>query len=76
MIEGRDIQPDRKIYYLGAVVLKAIAESPSEQFDFLEVFQSVNKQEKISMNLFVLTLDWLFLLGVINNINGVFQRCF
>ena len=42
-------------------------------FDFFELFQV---KEKITMNLFLLILDWLFVLGLIDNKNGVIKKCF
>lgn len=77
MIVSRDIHPERDFYYMGAKVIKVLEESKSKVIDFFEVYSSLKEQEKISVNLYVLTLDWLFLLNVIEkNENGDLVRCF
>ncbi len=77
MIVSRDINPERDFYYLGAKIIEIISESTSERFDFFDVFETLNKSEKISINLFSLTLDWLYLLGVIEKFDkGKIIKCF
>ncbi len=71
-----DVKPEQKIYYLGAKLIKILTEIPQLKIDILTVFQLLNNEEKISMNLFTLTLDWLFILGVIKNNNGKLEKCF
>ncbi|KAA6322613.1 hypothetical protein EZS27_027862 [termite gut metagenome] len=75
MILGKDIHPQRKIYYLGAIVIE-ILKSTDNRGDFFSLYQQVSEKEKISMNLFTLTLDWLFLFGLIENRKGLIQKCF
>ncbi len=44
---------------------------------FFDIFQKLNETEKISINLYSLILDWLFLLGVIRkNKKGTLEKCF
>jgi hypothetical protein len=76
MILGKDTHPTRNIYYLGSVVLGIIKSSSKDKIDFFDTFQKLNEKEKVSMNLYTLTLDWLFLLGAIKNNNGRFEKCF
>lgn len=77
MIVSSDINPERDVYFLGAKVIEIMDVLQSRQLDFFEVFQSLNKNEKVSMGLFTLTLDWLFLAGVINKTNkGDLEKCF
>ncbi len=76
MILDRDIHPERKIYYLGSLVLNIIKDSPADNIDVFDAFQELNKREKISMNLFILTLDWLFILGTVKMNRGKIQKCF
>ncbi len=76
MIIGKDIHPERKIYYLGALVLGILKKSPESKLDFFYIYQKVNESETVSMKLFTLTLDWLFLLGVINSNKGHIEKCF
>lgn len=76
MIINKDINPEREIYYLGALVIDILDKSPKSKIDFFDAFQQLNEQEKVSMNLFSLTLDWLFMLGAINSKNGYVEKCF
>lgn len=76
MIIGRDITPKRKIYYLGAQVIGVLNNIGSNEVDFFELFHQMNKKEKISIGLFSLTLDWLFVLNVIEMKGGIIKKCF
>ena len=76
MILGKDIHPQRKIYYLGAIVIEILKSTDSKGDDFFSLYQQVSKKEKISMNLFALTLDWLFVLELIENKRGLIHKCF
>jgi hypothetical protein len=76
MILNKDIHPRRKIYYLGAIVLDVIKQSPNKEIDFFDTFQQLNEREKVSMNLFILVMDWLFLLGAIDTNREKIKKCF
>ena len=75
MIIIQDNNPQRDLYFLGAKVIE-ILNDPKQTFDFFDVFQSLKEKEDVSMNLFVLTIDWLYLLGVVKSKNGKFEKCF
>lgn len=77
MIVSRDIHPERDFYYLGAKVIKLLGQSKADIFDFFEVYTALKKEENISINLFVLTLDWLYLINAITtNQKGDLIKCF
>lgn len=76
MIVSKDINPEREIYYLGALVIDVLNKFPENKVDFFDVFQRLNEQKKTSMNLFALTVDWLFILGAVNSENGYLEKCF
>lgn len=76
MIINKDIGMKYKIYYLGSTVLSEITSSALTEFDILDVFARVKQAEPISMNLYNLTLDWLFMLGAIDIKNGRIIKCF
>ena len=47
------------------------------EIDYFDLFLSVNKSNKVSLNLYSLVLDWLFILGVIKKGNkGLIIKCF
>ena len=77
MIVSKDINPERDFYYLGAKTIEILADTDNSHIDFFKVYSQLYKSENISMNLFVLTLDWLYLIGAINKpIKGNIVKCF
>lgn len=74
MIVGKDIQPERKLYFLGAKVIDVLQKSTQEQ-DLISIYHTLNNKE-ISINMLLLTLDWLFLLGAIRINKGKIIKCF
>lgn len=77
MIIDKDTHPERDCYYLGAVLIDLLSESDTEEVDYLDLYDAFNQQQSISINLYALTLDWLFLLGVISQgEQGRIKKCF
>jgi len=77
MIVSKDINPERDFYYLGAKTIEVLSSSKEKKMDLFNVFNTLKITEDISLNLFTLTLDWLFILGVIDNSQkGYIVKCF
>ncbi len=77
MILGKDTNPSKHIYFLGAKVLGILKDEDKKEINFLDTFHKLNTEEKVSMNLFTLTLDWLYLIGVVKkNTKGQLEKCF
>lgn len=77
MIISRDINPDRDFYYLGAKIIEILSSSNEEDNILIDVYQKMKQIEDISLNLFTLTLDWLYIIGAISHINeGKIIKCF
>lgn len=77
MIVSRDVNPERDVYYLGSVLIEIISSIPNSEIGFFELFELLNLNLKTSFNLFILTLDWLFLIGVIGyKEKGILKKCF
>ena len=77
MIISKDINPERDFYYLGAKTIEILSSSDDNPLDFFTVFETLKSSEDISLNLFILTLDWLFIIGAINNSQkGYIVKCF
>jgi len=77
MIISKNTNPERDLYYLGGKVIEVLAASNSDKYDYFDLYAKVNKEQTIGLNLFILTLDWLFILGVVKNSNnGCIERCF
>lgn len=75
MILGKDILPERKVYYLGSLVIESLNGHEGQMVDFFDTYHDVSNRAKISMNTFVLTLDWLFIIGLIKFNKGTIQKC-
>jgi len=76
MIIGKDINPQNNIYHIGAKIIHVLNTYDRPLIDYFEVFNDLNKLDKVSFSLFSLGLDWLYLLGVVDNNDGQLKRCF
>jgi hypothetical protein len=76
MIINKDINPQREIYHLGALVLEILTNNTDTEFDFFDIFQRLNEKVKVSINLYIFTLDWLFILGLITKKQKTIIKCF
>ena len=67
MLLPDNIHPDNSVYYNGAVVLQVLQDH--NEIDLLELYNKVKDVRKITFPIFVLCLDWLYLidLAVLNN---------
>ncbi|MBL1277627.1 MAG: hypothetical protein COB30_016215 [Ectothiorhodospiraceae bacterium] len=74
MIVNQDNHPQRQLYYLGAKALEVL-NSKGGSADFFEIYQALKINEDISIRLFVLTVDWLYLLGAVTSNKGLIERC-
>lgn len=77
MIVSKNTNPERDLYFLGGKVIEILASSKNIQFDYFDLYIKVNNEQAISMSLYALVLDWLFILGVIkNSSNRYIEKCF
>ena len=77
MIVNKNINPERDLYYLGGKVIEVLNSFTKNEIDYFDLFLFVNKSNKVSLNLYSLVLDWLFILGVIKKGNqGLIINCF
>ncbi len=75
MLLPDNIHPENSIYYNGVFVLQELQKEENQHL--LDLYQNVRQQQNMSFPIFVLCLDWLFLLGVaeLNN-NDKVKLCF
>lgn len=74
MLIPENIHPDNTIYYNGAIVLQILQKQTKQHL--LELFQEVKEHRNMSFAIFVLCLDWLFLINVAAlNQNGEVELC-
>ena len=77
MLLNNNVQPKFDVYYQGAKLIDFLSKSKNKTIDFFDVYQEFNIKNKISMSLFMLTIDWLFIIGLVNNVeNGKIEKCF
>jgi hypothetical protein len=63
MLVPDNIHPEQTIYFNGAFVLKAIQEQ--RVMDILDLYLQITANREMSMPIFVLCLDWLFLINLV-----------
>jgi len=63
MLVPDNIHPEQTIYFNGAFVLKAIQKR--RVMDLLDLYIQTTSEREMSMPVFLLCLDWLFLLGLV-----------
>ena len=77
MIISKDTHPERDLYYLGARVIEILVGTEKYEMSFWEILEKMKHTERISVNLFMLTLDWLFIIGAITKSEeGGIKKCF
>ena len=74
MLLPDNIHPDNTIYYNGAFVLQSLQECGNQTI--LELYHNVKKTRNISFSVFVLCLDWLYLIDLAKlNKDGQIRLC-
>jgi hypothetical protein len=77
MIISKNTHPERDLYYLGAKTIEVLNSSDTDEWDYFDLFNSLNQKHKVSFNLYSLVLDWLFILNAIQKgTNGKIKKCF
>lgn len=74
MLLPDNIHPEQSIYYNGAFVLQALRER--RVVDLLDLYMDTLKSRQMTMPVFILCLDWLFLLNLVSfNERGGVEIC-
>lgn len=74
MLLPDNIHPEQSIYYNGAIVLQSLREQ--RVMDLMDLYLSTKKQREMTMPVFVLCLDWLYLLNLVSlNEQGSVELC-
>jgi hypothetical protein len=74
MLLPDNIHPEQSIYYNGAFVLQVLRER--RVMDLLDLYMSTQTYRQMTMPVFVLCLDWLFLLNLVSlNEQGGVELC-
>ena len=74
MLLPDNIHPDNSIYYNGAFVIDSLKKDFS--YKMLDLYQEVKAKKQMSFSVFILCLDWLYLLEVAKlNSKGEIELC-
>ena len=74
MLLPDNIHPDNSIYYNGAFVIESLKKETS--YKMLDLYQEVKSKKQMSFSVFILCLDWLYLLEVAKfNSKGEIELC-
>lgn len=74
MLLPDNIHPENTIYYNGAIVLQVLQRQTKQSL--LDLFQEVKKRRDMNFALFILCLDWLFLINAaVLNQSGEVELC-
>ncbi|MCL1676465.1 hypothetical protein KRE40_14095 [Elizabethkingia meningoseptica] len=77
MIVDKNINPERDLYYLGGILIDVLSQKKENYIDYMDLYKLFNQKQEITINLYSLTLDWLFILGLIaKGENGKIKKCF
>jgi hypothetical protein len=77
MITDKNINPERDLYYLGGVLIEVLSKRETTEIDYLDLYRLFSQRQDITVNLYSLTLDWLFMLGLVTKSeNGKIKKCF
>ncbi|EMU8997179.1 hypothetical protein AAA733_000194 [Providencia rettgeri] len=76
MIIGNDINPKRKVYYFGALIIDVLMEFSQKMVSFDDIYHLMRSRYGISIELFMLSLDWLFIISVVDGKDGMVIKCF
>lgn len=62
MLLPDNIHPENSIYYNGSIVLQVLQKQAKQ--NLLDLYQNAKKQRNMSFPVFLLCLDWLYLINV------------
>ncbi|OQX99524.1 MAG: hypothetical protein B6I24_02370 [Bacteroidetes bacterium 4572_128] len=75
MLLPNNIHPENSIYYNGAIVLEILNKYSNQ--NLLNLYENVKSKKNMSFQIFILCLDWLYLLDIIFlNKKGEIELCF
>lgn len=74
MLLPDNIHPDSSIYYNGAFVIDSL--KVGSTYKMLDLYQDVKRKKQMSFSVFILCLDWLYLIEVARlNSDGEIELC-
>ena len=75
MLLPDNIHPELSIYYNGSLILNELKKRSHQTI--MDLYHTVKKSNEMSFSIFVLSLDWLYLIDAAQiTEEGVFKKCF
>lgn len=77
MIIDKNINPERDLYYLGGILIDVLEDNKIKEVDYMDLYSLFKVKKDVTINLYSLTLDWLFILGLVTKGDkGKIKICF
>ncbi|MCZ8168226.1 MAG: ABC-three component system middle component 6 [Flavobacterium sp.] len=77
MIIDKNINPERDLYYLGGILIDVLENNKIKEVDYMDLYSLFKVKKDVTINLYSLTLDWLFILGLVTKGDkGKIKICF
>lgn len=74
MLLPDNINPELSLFYIGGLVIDSLSKKSKQ--DLLDLYNSVKKVNKITFSIFLLSLDWLYLMDIAKyNDKGEIELC-
>lgn len=73
MLLPDNIHPENSIYFNASIVIETLQEFGKQ--DMLDLYQNVTKNKKISFPVYILCLDWLYIINVAELNQGEVKLC-
>lgn len=73
MLLPDNIHPENSIYFNASLVLQILQEFG--KLDMLDLYQKITKDKKISFPVYILCLDWLYIINVAELKQGEVKLC-
>ena len=74
MLLPDNVHPENSIYYNGAIVLQVLQNN--DKLEMLELYHKIKQEQNMSFPVFVLCLDWLYLIDAAELIKEKVELCF
>ena len=69
--------PEMSLYVLGAKFISVWRQQDYAEWRVMDAYESISKDEGVSFGVFMLTLDWLFLIKLLEHTaDGRLKKCF
>lgn len=75
MLLPDNIHPELSIYYNGSLILKKLEKTSHQKI--LDLYYTIREENGMSFSVFVLSLDWLYLIEAAQiTEEGIVKKCF